>query len=175
MSCILEENGGEQTAILRFKRSELLYDIKNYAYIEGSVMETEDEHLRHTVQDVGEEGNVDRVTRILNLTVAKCREFLFPYTKCEIERSELNDTLKAPEVYGIVMKLPKDYSQTTLTLMERLIHEYLVCTALADWLGITYPEKAEMWALRGEDAERELLVNLNTRRGGSRRIRLHPC
>ena len=145
MSCFLEEKDGSLNAVLGFKRDQLLYDIKNYAYIEGSVMDTESNHNRHMVQDVGEEGNVDRVTRVLNLTVAKCRELLYPYTKNELHRTELNDTLREPKVYGIVLSVPTDFSQTTLYLLENLIHEYLVCKAVSDWLSITNPAKAQVW------------------------------
>lgn len=173
MSCFLEKKDGTLNAVLGFKRNQLLYDIKNYAYIEGSVMATESNHNRHMVQDVGEEGNVDRVTRVLNLTVAKCKELLYPYTKNEVHRAELNDTLREPEVYGIVLSVPADFSQTTLYLLENLIHEYLVCKAVADWMSITHPEKAEVWEAKAVDAESEIRMNLHARIA-KRRRRLHP-
>ncbi|WP_290302523.1 hypothetical protein [Muribaculum intestinale] len=173
MSCFLEEKDGSLNAVLGFKRDQLLYDIKNYAYIEGSVMDTESNHNRHMVQDVGEEGNVDRVTRVLNLTVAKCRELLYPYTKNELHRTELNDTLREPKVYGIVLSVPTDFSQTTLYLLENLIHEYLVCKAVSDWLSITNPAKAQVWEAKAEDAESEIRANLHARIARTRR-RLRP-
>lgn len=173
MSCFLEEKGGKLFAVLGFKRDQLLYDIKNYAFIEGSVMDTESNHNRHMVQDVGEEGNVDRVTRVLNLTVAKCRELLYPYTKNELHRTELNDVLREPKVYGIVLSVPSDFSQTTLYLLENLIHEYLVCKAVADWLTITNPAKAQTWENKAENAESEIRTNLHNRIAKSRR-KLHP-
>lgn len=173
MSCFLEEKDGTLIAVLGFKRDQLLYDIKNYAYIEGSVMDTESNHNRHMVQDVGEEGNVDRVTRVLNLTVAKCRELLYPYTKNELHRTELNDTLREPKVYGIVLSVPTDFSQTTLYLLENLIHEYLVCKAVSDWLSITNPAKSQVWEAKAEDAESEIRANLHARITRTRR-RLHP-
>lgn len=173
MSCFLEEKDGTLIAVLGFKRDQLLYDIKNYAYIEGSVMDTESNHNRHMVQDVGEEGNVDRVTRVLNLTVAKCRELLYPYTKNELHRTELNDTLREPKVYGIVLSVPTDFSQTTLYLLENLIHEYLVCKAVSDWLSITNPAKAQVWEAKAEDAESEIRANLHARIARTRR-QLNP-
>lgn len=169
----MEEKDGSLNAVLGFKRDQLLYDIKNYAYIEGSVMDTGSNHNRHMVQDVGEEGNVDRVTRVLNLTVAKCRELLYPYTKNELHRTELNDILREPKVYGIVLSVPTDFSQTTLYLLENLIHEYLVCKAVSDWLSITNPAKAQVWEAKAEDAESEIRVNLHARIARTRR-RLRP-
>lgn len=169
----MEEKDGRLNAVLGFKRDQLLYDIKNYAFIEGSVMDTESNHNRHTVQDVGEEGNVDRVTRVLNLTVCKCRELLYPYTKKEMHCTELNDNLREPPIYGIVLSVPLDFSQTTLYLLENLIHEYLVCKAVADWLSITNTAKAQVWEAKAEDAESEIRINLHNRIAKARR-RMHP-
>lgn len=173
MSCLLKEKDGRLNAVLVFKRDQLLYDIKNYTFIEGSVMDTESNHNRHMVQDVGEDGNVDRVTRVLNLAVSKCREFLYPYTKNELYRAELIDTLCEPPVYGIALSVPSDFSQTTLHLLENLIHEYLVCRAVADWLSITNTAKAQVWEAKAEAAENEIRVNLHSRIAKTRR-RLHP-
>ena len=169
----MEEKEGRLNAVMSFKRDQLLYDIKNYAYIEGSVMETESNHNRHMVQDVGEEGNVDRVTRVLNTTACKCRELLYPYTKNELRCTELNDDLREPPVYGIVLSVPKDFSQTTLYLLENLIHEYLVCKAVADWLSITNTAKSQVWEAKAEEAEHDIRVNLHNRIAKARR-RLHP-
>ncbi len=173
MSCWIDERAGTVIAVLIFKRDDLLYDIKNYAFIEGSISETDSNHVRHTIQDVGEDGNVDRVTRVLNLTVAKCKEMLYPYTKHNIHRQELDDKLREPGVYGIVMRVPKEYSQTSLNLLEELIHEYLVCTVVADWMSITNPTKAEMWKGKAESASREIKTGLNSRMQRVR-IKTHP-
>ncbi len=173
MSCYLDEQNGTVEAVLSFKRDQLLYDIANYAYIEGHVMETENTHQQHTVQDVGEEGNVDRVTRVLDLNVAKCREMLYPFIKHEIHRHELDDTLKETPAYGMVLKVPQGFSQTTLNLLGRLIHEYLVCKSVADWMSITNPAKAQTWESKAEEAERGIRSSLHARRSRVRR-RCHP-
>lgn len=174
MSCYLEDSElTGRVAVLIFKRDQLLYDVKNYAYIEGSVMETESDHNRHMVQDIGEEGNVDRVTRVLNLTVAKCRELLYPFTKNDLHRLILTDKFREPGVYGIVMKVPQDFSQTTLTLLAHLIHEYLVCTAVADWMSITNPSKHQTWKEKSAEAESEIRLILHARMNKTRR-RMHP-
>lgn len=173
MSCFLENKGGNTTAVLVFKRSQLLYDIRNYAHIEGGMIDTASDHSRHMVQDVGEEGNVDRVTRVLDMSIAKCREMLYQYTKHELQNPGLDNVLKEPGAYGIVLNVPFDFSQTTLNLLEKLIHEYLVCKAVEDWMSITNPNKAQIWEAKAENAEREILRNMHNRRASMRR-RLHP-
>lgn len=148
---------------LMFKREQLLYDIKNYAYVESHVLPPDAEHARHMVADVGEEGNVDRVTRVLDLGVSMCREMLYPWAKKEIGKTELDDTLTEREQYVIAMNVPSTMSQTTLTLVERQIHEYLVCRGVADWLSITNPQKAETWLAKAAEAESEMRVAIHSR------------
>lgn len=174
MSCYLENKSTETYAVLQFEREQLLYDIGNCCYIDGHIMPSDTEvHARHTVQDVCEAGNVDRVTRVIDLAVARCREVLYPYTKHNIHDKALDDKLRQPGVYGIVLKVPSDFSQTTLSLFEKLIHEYLVCTAIADWLSITDPAKAKTWKYKAEEAESEIRSSQMARMSRTRR-RPHP-
>ena len=125
-------------AVLVFSREQLLYDIKNIAYVEADVMSAEDEHQRHQVFDIAEDGNVDRVTRVMDLAVDKCREILFPLTKTVVDEVESrDDNLKVTAVYYIYLSLPQSFSKTTLDYLSKLIHELIVYTVLVDWLSIT--------------------------------------
>lgn len=155
------------TATLTFYRSELLYDVKNIAYVEGDVVETQDEHDRHQIMDIGEDGNVDRVTRVMDLALAHCRELLFPYSRVNVGATETrDDELAAPEAYTIELKVPDDFSQSTLTYLEKLIHEYLVYRVLMDWMSITNlknPTSAANWAGKLQDLEDEIESTLNAR------------
>ena len=170
MSCSFDKVGGKVEAVLSFKREQLLYDIRNCAYIEGHVMEGDSVHQRHMV---GEDGNVDRVTRVLDLNVARCREMLYPFVKREVGKPVLDDVLRETPVYGIVLSLPSDFSQSTLNLLEHWIHEYLVCMSLADWLSITYPAKAEVWGVKAGEAVSGIRGCLHARIGRTR-LRMHP-
>jgi len=80
-----------------------------------------------------------------------------------------DDELKESDSYVMRLLLPDDFSQTTVTLLARLVHELLVCTVMADWLSITYPEKAETWSVKAEAAETEMRAMLNARCGRIRR------
>lgn len=125
-------------AVLAFNRSQLLYDIKNIAYVEADVMPAEEEHQRHQVFDIAEDGNVDRVTRVMDLAVDKCKEILFPLTKTVVNEVESrDDKLKETQVYYIYLSLPQSFSKTTLDYLSKLIHEFIVYTVLVDWLSIT--------------------------------------
>ena len=172
MSCELQKEGDKLFAVLSFHRKQLLYDIKNAAYIEGSVMEPETpDHNRHMVQDVGEEGNVDRVTRILDLTVAECRELLYRFTRHDVRNLHLDDKFKEQKMYGIVLKVATDFSQTTLNYLEQLIHEFLVARALTEWMRITHPGKAGSWKERSDEIVTMIRSCLNSR---ATRTRIRP-
>ena len=160
-------------AVLTFSRERLLYDISNCCYIEGSIMETESAHERHMVQGAVEEGNVERIMRVLDLNVARCREYLYGFTKCDVERAELDNSLGNVTTYGIVLKLPWSYSQTTLDLLERLVHEYLVSGTVYEWLSITDTKKADVWREKWKEAEDGIEKCMHSRRERVRR-KVHP-
>lgn len=180
-----------KTVNLTFKREELLYDIRNNAYVEGDVMQANTEHDRHQVQDIGEDGNIDRVTRVLDLAHAECEEALFPYTKENVEQeTEMDDTptfveqveetpaeeftneipdAKPTGDYVIRLLVPDEYSKTTVRLIVRYIHEYMVCRVLADWLSITNPPAAANWKAKQDEALEGMKEAVNFRTGRVRR------
>ena len=180
-----------KTVKLTFKREELLYDIRNNAYVEGDVMQVKTEHDRHQVQDIGEDGNIDRVTRVLDLAHAECEEALFPYTKENVEQeTEMDDTptfvepveetpaeeftneipdAKPTGDYVIRLLVPDEYSKTTVRLIVRYIHEYMVCRVLADWLSITNPPAAANWKAKQDEALEGMKEAVNFRTGRVRR------
>ncbi|MCH5225071.1 MAG: hypothetical protein J1D77_03690 [Muribaculaceae bacterium] len=170
-----QKESGKREAALGFKRSQLLYDIKNLGFIEGDVLEPEQYHTRQRIQDIGERGNVDRVTRIMDLSVAHCTEKLYPFTRREIRRAPtvIDDRLREDKIYWIVLRVAADFSETTLIYLEKLIHEFIVSRVLYDWLSITNPSKREIWREKMEELEAEIMKSLKKRQGRVRRG-LHP-
>lgn len=172
--CCRKKNVRTKTVSLKFKRSELLYDCANLGYVHGDTMHTDDEHDRHQVMDIVEDGNVDRVTRILNLVMSEVREALYPYTKVEAENGDSReDTLTEVEEYTISMLVPDEFSSTTQTYLENLIHELLVDRVMADWCSITYPEKEGIWRTKADEVLRNINKAKNFRMGKKLRP-LHP-
>lgn len=167
--CYSQEKKKEAT--LTFKRAELIYDASNYSYVEWDIIPEGDECRRHQVCDIGQEGNVDRVTRVLNTAHAECVEMLYPYTKEEIPdvQEALDDVLKEPETYEIRLTLPVTFSLTTLRMLEELIHEYLVCRVLADWMSITHPESESKWEKKFTTLQNKIRTTLVSRTGKTRR------
>lgn len=162
-----------RTVTLRLKREELLYDITNCAYVEADIMDVKEEHLRHPVYDIGEDGNVDRVTRVMDIAFDECVEMLYPYSRREMDCEEADTDQKVTEVYEVALQLPETFSQTSVDLLAKLVHERMVCRVLADWLSITDKAAAREWAEKAEAAEESIRSTVNMRRGRIRR-RLSP-
>lgn len=165
---MVKERTKEVTLV--FLRDQLLYDARNMAFVEGDILPEEAEDARHQLIDIGEDGNVDRVTRVLDLVMAHCVELCYPYSKTAVVGgSALTDVLTESQAYTLTLLLPDDFSQTTVNLLERLIHELLVCRVLADWLSITNTQKAQVWELKALKAEEDIKGALNARMGRVRR------
>lgn len=162
---------------LELRRRQLLYDIRNYAYIEGHLMsEGQDgQHARHVTEDVGEAGNIDRVNRVLTVEHATLVELLYPYTKGSSGSDRImSDVLREPESYVLDLRVPRDMSDTTVNVLLHLCHEYMVCRVLADWLGVTKPQAAAQWAMKAEAMKAEIGA-VKGRGIGRQRIRPFPA
>lgn len=163
-----------KTVTLTFLREQLLYDIKNIAYVEGDVLPDEAQHSKHQVQDIGEDGNIDRVTRMLDLALAHCVEALYPFSKVDVESGVvLDDTLTETPTYTVTLLVPDDFSDTTAKYLEQLIHNLLVYYVLADWMSIANvanPQSAANWAAKAQDLEDEIKSKLNARTGRVRKF-----
>lgn len=151
--------------VLHFLRDELLYDIKNYCYIEGDTMEATDEHQKHQVFDVGECGNVDRVTRVLDLVFSQVEELCSPFSRCEVaDVSCRDDELEETDEYVLHLSVPPSFGESRVNLVEKTVHELLVCRVVEDWLSITKPGRDEIWKRKADALQSQLLSSL---RGGA--------
>jgi hypothetical protein len=173
MYYITENEDRSKKVTLQFLRSELLNDLDQYGFVEGDVQRADADHLKHgkhQTQDITQDGNIDLVTRWINLKLAWCREALFPYTKSPVmDNVTLDDVLREPSTYTIAMTVPDDFSDTTVTYLEELIHNLLVWWVLYHWLSITKPEGAEKWLADEQRAEEDLKKTLAKRCGRTRR------
>lgn len=153
------------------KREELLHDIKSMAYTEGELMATKGQDSHH-VQDICEEGNIDRVNRMLDMAHAECVELLFSYTKEAIEPITWQNNEPKCEccsVYSIEMHMPATFSRTTVTMLKNSVHNYMVAYVLSDWLKITNAAAAAKWTEQCEDMKEKIKEALNFRVGRVRR------
>lgn len=171
-------------AMVELQKEELVFDIKNTAYIFADSYVNPDVDIRQLKNafDIGEEGNRDKLARILDSTVEDCREMLFRFAKHEMvggafESNEWEECIGSPtndeEAYYLAMLIPNGFSHTSLHSMAVYIHDYIVNEALYEWMMLILPEAADrFWAL-AED-KKQKIKDASNRSTGRSRIRLHP-
>ena len=132
------------------KKKALLYDIENMAYTIADTGE-HDRHTLHRVRDICQDGNIDRISRVLGLAYSNLLSVLIPLLAAP--RIDVKKDLSAqPHDYHI--RLRDEGNMKFYLTKERQLkiketaHEYMVSMVLADWLAITLPEAADVWQHR---------------------------
>lgn len=133
---------------INIRRDLLLYDIANYAYVEGHRMEilSGEPVAAHLLTDVCAEGNIDRINRVLALAHASAVEMLRPLVSRRPHCGHIVNEIWTPREYKIRFGAGVSLPDTTAHLLARMVHEYMVCKAVHDWLTITDPSAAAKWA-----------------------------
>lgn len=151
---------------LKFRRENLLYDIRNYAFIGSHVMSDDLEHIKHSLADIGEEGNVNRVNRLLALVFSYveqvCEDILADKQKNFVEEVVV-DHLEIPNEYRLDLSVPKEMTGTAVRYLSNLIHELLVYRAMYDWLTMVYPQGAQVWLAKCVELEEEIDELINSK------------
>ena len=170
--------------MLELLKNEIVHDIKNtaYTYADSISSSVADPHLIHNIYDVGEDGNRDRLARILDSAVEDCREMLYRYTKIEMlgggfDSDEWEECIGSPtneeEAYYLALRMPKGFSKTSVHTMMVYIHDYIVYQCLYEWMMIVYPDGADrFWALAEE--KKQKIKDASNRSAVKARIALHP-
>lgn len=154
------------------KLDELLYDIKSMAYMEGEMIQGQGGVMKCHVQDICDEGNIDRVRRMLDMAHAECVEMLFAYSKKAIGPITWQDNEPKGEcckLYSLDLMMPETFSNTTVTLLRNCVHDYMVDYVLADWMGITDAAAAVKWTARRDEMKDKIMEAVNFRVGRVRR------
>ena len=152
---------------MKIKGEALLYDIANLAYV---IADTGDylNHGLHRVTDVCEEGNRDRVARVLGHAYAYAIDALAAVT--EPPKIDINRDWSA-KVRDYEIKFRKDcgLSPQRKIRIKECVQEYMVTMVLSDWLGFTYPESADIWQEKAAEALASLSATITGRYAFTRR------
>lgn len=140
--------------LITLGREELLYDIANALFIEAHSLSSEARDIKtHIVIDAVQDGNRDRIIRTLDLSFSDLTERLSPLTDRIIVNSNLFDFLRDRKAYGFLLKVDLPAAtQGRIDLIAKLLHEIMVCNAVADWLRITLPDSSDSWNARAQEA-----------------------
>lgn len=137
---------------MKILKKALLYDISNMAYTIADNGEPLN-HGLHRVRDICQDGNIDRVSRVLGLAYSQVLSVLLPLLtpqKLNIEK----DLSARPHDYefhfrkdrNLRFRLTKEHQLK----IKETVHEFMVCKVLADWLAVTMPEAADVWKFRAD-------------------------
>ena len=170
--------------MIELQKKELIFDIKNTAavYADSISSSVEDSHSIHNIYDVGEDGNRDKLARILDSAVEDCNEMLFRYTKMKMlgggfDSNEWEECIGSPtneeEAYYLAMRMPQGFSKTSVHTMTVYIHDYIVNQCLYEWLTIVYPDGADRFLALAEE-KKQKIKGASNRSAGRARITLHP-
>lgn len=176
--CRIEER--DRLVAIYLQRKYLQYDIETLAYVEGDIMPTDDSHAQHQLQDIGQEGNNDRLTRVLDLAYTEVLHRLYPHDKEPLYESDYLDNDPAESEgddedgeYEVKLYLTPTFSRVTIKFIARLIHEFMVNRAMAEWTSVTKPEVTERYMTKADDDMRKIQSALVARRSRVK-IKMHP-
>lgn len=143
--------------------SELFFDARNKTYLaaRGAEMSHKQEAYAQLTEDESEK---EQFRRSLSTAMAECVEALYPYTKMAVQDNvETTDKLKEDIVYDITLSLPDGMSETTITLVTNLLHDYLVYRTLSDWYNLIGQGSSDSWLLRADASLEQIRIRMNAR------------
>lgn len=155
---------------MKISGKELLFDIANMAYTIADTGEL-NRHTLHRVRDICEEGNIQRVERVLHLAYSNVIGVLHPVMRAPKGMTD-EDCGRTPGDFEFRFidncRLRSNLTAEARLRIKEMIREYMVCMVLHDWLTITLPEAADVWKDKYETAYRALgetaSVNIKKRR-----------
>lgn len=134
---------------LHIMSREVLDDVRSAAWLESELHPDIDRHRRHEMADICEEGNVERVWRVLALADAQVRMPLIKILVPPAAIAHSNDLRRqAKWTYGFLFRMPG----ATVAFLREKIHEYMVAAVMADRTATIIPAAAPIWWQRMEDA-----------------------
>ncbi|WP_321331873.1 hypothetical protein [uncultured Bacteroides sp.] len=154
---------------ITLNREAILYDIGNIAYITGDLMHS-DVKDQSGVQDVNNEGNIDKVTRILNKSFNELVYGLTAFTKKDYtEDIVLDDNFSVPGEYVLELSTSLTFSSTNAKAVMTAAHEYMVDMVLFEWFTITKKDEFELYKMKADEELLKMKRYLNSRTKAVRR------
>ena len=134
--------------------NEVLSDIRSAAWLESELHQDLDRHRRHQMADICEEGNIERVRRILGVSEAEIRLTLQNILVPDRHSSHTN-VLEQPDFLTFRFLFP--LRESSLTFLKEKIHDYMVAAVMADRSAVIIPECAAIWQERADAALASIL------------------
>ena len=157
--------------------NDLYADIANRLTLTADSMEAQTEGADlHTAKDAMDDGNKDTIDNLVARHVFDCINLLYPYSKTPIKRCRHNrESENEAEAYVIHLTFEHPRSETSIQLLQRLIHYYIVYKCYAEWLAMTVPQAGTytLWEEMAESVRVQIATAL-VPPYDARRLRIRP-
>lgn len=143
---------------MKIKKSALIYDISNLAYAIADTGE-HDRHTLHRVRDICEDGNIDRVSRVLGVAYSNLLTLLLPVLRApaiDIRRDYTAIVHDYEFCFRNEAAFRKNLPDEIKLKIKENAREYMVAMVMADWMALMMPEMAEIWKFRMEQSFKTL-------------------
>lgn len=153
--------------MIELRKDELVYDIRNTAYVfaDSTKGDNAEPHDLHNIYDVCEDGNMDKVARLMDSAVEDCKELLFSLTRAKVTGSgfvsdEWEEVTGSPcndeDCYYLALHVPWSFSATSARTIMVYAHEYIVNRVLYKWMMLACSDGAQTFGMLAENARESL-------------------
>ncbi len=135
-------------------RNEIIDDLANVNYIQSNANMEDDSRKQSLVQEIGEDGNRDRVVRIMDLAFGEVKSGLYKHLADAHDEDVLRtDDFKIVADYVMRLKVNLKSRDDMLEYIKNLTHEFIVARVLEDWLELHgRADEAGVWTKKAETA-----------------------
>ena len=174
---------------LKFTRSEILHKLRAAAYITADNMIVDNEKIKSSIMDIGEEGRVGRVNTFINRAWGEICHILSGYVLEVLDTPEpyfsalpiilasewtLNGEHKDNEMFLMEISVHDNFQPISSQALVDAIEDYMVYSALYGYFAIVKKDESEYY----NDMMSKCVVkakNTLASRRTPRRIRMFPC
>lgn len=152
---------------IRLKTENLLYDIAQAGFLSSeSVARLQDnQHVKHRMKDIVEDGNVDIVIRELDNaythSMLQLSQFAPPSPQ-EEEITMTDDYNDYRESYDYTILINYEHARFLAERLTSLLHDYLVSSAICRYISVVADtSSSELYKQREEDTIGEIVAMLS--------------
>lgn len=153
----------KKTVTITLAISELLYDVRNKAFLTGRSRQTGNNHeqVAH-MQASDDDDDQNQILRSIGNAFGTLETKLSEYIE-EKGTSANNVQIESTKNLTVTLQMPSNYNESTAQTIADDMHKYIVYTAVGDWFAITNKDDAKDYIEAASVAVDELREALNKR------------
>lgn len=153
----------KKTLTITLYMSELIYDVQNKAYLTGRSRSTGDNYEAvANMQANDDDENLNQVVRSIGNAFATLKTKVSEYMDDSGSTAD-NEQTDGESNLVVALRMPSNYNEGTRESVSAAMHQYIVNTALGDWLRITDKADAADYVNLASDNLGQLREALNKR------------